>query len=272
MTVIKAFAYAVSLGIVFAAPGHAAQRPRAAAPPKPAAPAAQRGTTVRKERAVPFAVGETLTYDVSWSAYVTAGTATIRVAEKKPSYGSTAFYVVAEGRPTPLVSKLYSLYYKIDGLLDAYSLLPQRGSVYSEEGKRHRMKTTVFDHAKQRAEYQVETRTVVKKTVNISPVAQDPLGALFVLRSIPLKQGERISMPICDGGTSYKVLIEAGPTETVKTAVGAIQAQRLTLTTPAEVGARGLSVWLSADASRVPVKMSAQFPVGAFVLTLSSRK
>jgi len=124
VTVIKAFVCAVFLGIVFAAPGHAAQRPRAAAPPKPAAPAAQRGTTVRTERAVPFAVGETLTYDVSWSAYVTAGTATIRVAEKKPSYGSTAFYVVAEGRPTPLVSKLYSLYYKIDALLDAYTLLP----------------------------------------------------------------------------------------------------------------------------------------------------
>lgn len=264
---MRALACAVSLGIVCAAPGDAAQRPRTAAPAKPAAPAAP-----RQERAVPFAVGETLTYDVSWSSFVTAGTATIRVADKKPSYGSTAYYVVAEGRPTPLVSKLYSLYYKVDTLLDASTLLPQRGAVYSEEGKRHRIKTTLFNHAKQRAEYQVETRTVVKKTVTISSVAQDPLGALFVLRSIPLKQGERITMPICDGGTSFKVLIEAGPTETVKTPVGTIQAQRLTLTPPADVGARGLTVWLSTDASRVPVKMSAQLAVGAFVLTLSSRK
>src|SRR6266850_1500523 len=68
-------------------------------------------------------------------------------------------------RPPPLVAKLYSLYYKVDTLLDAYSLLPQRGSVYSEEGKRHRMKTTLFTHAKRQADYQVETRTVVKKTV-----------------------------------------------------------------------------------------------------------
>ena len=50
-------------------------------------------------------------------------------------------------RPTPLVSKLYSLYYKLDTLLDSYTLLPQRGSVYSEEGSRHRFKVSRFDHA-----------------------------------------------------------------------------------------------------------------------------
>jgi hypothetical protein len=226
----------------------------------------------KRERAVPFAVGEALTYDVSWSSYLTAGSATIRVVEKKPSYGSDAYYIVAEGRPTPLLSKLYSLFYKVDTLLDTYSLLPQRGSVYSEEGKRHRMKTTMFAHARKQADYQVETRTVVKKTVSISPVAQDPLGALFVLRSIPLKPGEKITMPICDGGVSYKVLIEAGPTETIKAAGAGVAAQRLTLTPPPETGARALQLWLSTDAAHVPVKMSAQLAVGAFVLTLSSRK
>jgi hypothetical protein len=229
-------------------------------------------TAVKRDRAVPFAVGETLTYDVSWSSYLTAGSATIRVAEKKPSYSSTAYYIVAEGRPTSLVAKIYSLYYKVDTLLDTSSLLPQRGSVYSEEGKRHRMKTTLFNQAKRQADYQVETRTVVKKTLSISPVAQDPLGALFVLRSIPLKQGEKITMPICDSGMSYKVLIEAGPTEAIKSGIGSVQAQRLTLTPPPEAGARALQVWMTTDAAHVPVKMSAQLPVGAFVLTLASRK
>jgi len=33
-----------------------------------------------------------------------------------------------------------------------------------------------------------------------------------------------------------------------------------------------LSVWFSADAARVPLKMSAQLPVGTFVLSLSSRQ
>jgi hypothetical protein len=256
--VLKGTACAVVAAILLAVPGAAASpQGRAAA---------------RREPAVPFTAGEKLTYDVSWSSFLTAGAASIHVAEKKPSYGSTAYYIVAEGRPTPLVSKLYSLYYKVDTLLDTFTLLPQRGSVYSEEGKRRRMKTTLFDHQKRRADYQVETRTIVKKSLGISAVAQDPLGALFVLRSIPLKAGEKITMPICDGGTSYKVLIEAGPTETVKTRTGDVQAQRLSITPPPDAGARALLVWFSSDAARVPVKMSAQLPVGAFVLTLSSRQ
>jgi hypothetical protein len=67
-----------------------------------------------KEPAVPFSVGETLTYDVSWSSFLVAGAATVRVVEKKPSFNSTAYYIVVEGKPVPLVAKLYNLYYKMD--------------------------------------------------------------------------------------------------------------------------------------------------------------
>jgi hypothetical protein len=52
---------------------------------------AQQRATPRADAAVPFAVGEALTYDVSWSSFVVAGTATARVAEKKPSFDSTAY-------------------------------------------------------------------------------------------------------------------------------------------------------------------------------------
>ena len=250
----------------------AAQK-RPAHPPVPAKPPASKPAPApKREQPVPFAVGETLTYDVSWSSYLTAGTATVRVAEKKPSYGSTAYYIVAEGRPTALVSRLYSVYYRVDTLLDVYTLLPQRGSVYSEEGKRHRMKTTMFYPAKRQADYTVETRTLVKEAMAVSPVAQDPLGALYVLRSIPMKPGEKITMPICDNGQNYKVLIQAGANERVRTGTGQGEAQRFTMTMPADTGARGLTLWLSTDAQHVPLKMSADLAVGAFVLTLRGAK
>src|SRR6266850_329238 len=94
-------------------------------------------TAPHTELPVPFAVGETLTYSVAWSPFLTAGTMVITVKEKKPSYDSTAYYIVAEGRPTPLLSKFRSLYYKMDTLVDSYTLLSQRGSIYSEEGGQH---------------------------------------------------------------------------------------------------------------------------------------
>ena len=103
---------------------------------------------------MPFRAGELLTYDVSYSTYVTAGTVTMHVQAKRPSYNSVAYYVVAEARPTPLMSKLYTLYYKADVLMDVYTLLPQRAGVYSEEGQRHQMKVTTFNNAARKATFE----------------------------------------------------------------------------------------------------------------------
>lgn len=231
--------------------------------PRPAAPK-------KTPQAVPFAVGETLTFDVSWSSYLTAGSATLTVKERKPSYGSQAYYLVAEGRPTPLLAKLYDLYYKADSLLDVYSLLPQRGSIYSEEGNRHRMKVTVFDQLKHRAQYEVQTRTVVKKEFAIAPFSQDALGAVYVLRAIALKQGDKFSIPICDAGLTYRVQMSVGAIETVKTGIGEIRAWRITPTLPSSDQARRLTIWISDDARRLPVRMQAQLAVGSFDLTLRS--
>src|SRR4051812_16519987 len=110
-------------------------------------------TPAAVERPVPFKVGETLEYDVGWSSYLTAGTATLAIREKKPSYGSVAYYVVAEGRATGMVGALYHAYYKADTLLDVYSLLPQRGSVYSDEGRKRRLRVTRFNQSKRTAQF-----------------------------------------------------------------------------------------------------------------------
>jgi hypothetical protein len=225
----------------------------------------------RTERAVPFRVGETLSYDVSWSAYLTAGTVVTSVREKKPSYNSTAYYVVAEGRPTPLVAKLYSLYYKLDTLLDSYTLLPQRGSVYSEEGKRHRFRTTVFDRRAQKAHFEYQADGTAKADFAVSPVAQDALSAVYVLRAVPFKSGERMTMPICDNGTNYKLQVDITGPESVRTGLGTLSALRLNLTLfddrNRRVG-RNTALWMSDDARRLPVKLQTELAVGSFNLVL----
>src|SRR4029078_12281957 len=111
--------------------------PRTPARPAPAAPA--------REAEVPLRVGEALTYDVSWSQFITAGTATTRVVEKKPSSGSTAYAVVADGRPAPLVARFYLVFYKMESLLDSFSILSLGPSQYSEERDRKHQSTTRFD-------------------------------------------------------------------------------------------------------------------------------
>lgn len=236
---------------------------RAAAAPAP-----------KKEMAVPFKPGEVLEFDVGWSSYLTAGNATVSVKEKKPSYNSVAYYVVAEGRPTPLLSKLYTLYYKADTLLDAYSLLPQRGSLYVEEGKRHRMKTTTFNQPAKTAKYEVQTATHVEKDLSLPAFTQDALSALYVLRSIPMKAGEKFNMPVTDAGDIYKVQMQVGSVEPIKTGLGTINGLKIVPVVTITKGTppRGLALWLSDDARRLPLKIEAQLAVGKFTVTLRSVK
>jgi hypothetical protein len=225
----------------------------------------------RAERPVPFKPGETLTYDVSWSSYVTAGTATVTVREKRPSYGSTAYHIVAEGRPAPLLSKLYTLYYKADTLLDAYSLLPQRGSVYSEEGRDRRTKTVSFNQGARTAVYEVQTATHVRRDLKLPPYSQDALSAVYVLRALPLKPGASITMPVSDSGRLYRVQVNVGAAEPVKTGLGTVNAWRVTPTIRDEAGkptGRAMAMWISDDARKLPVKLQAELVVGSFQLTL----
>ena len=87
-----------------------------------------------RDAAVPFKVGERLTYDVTWSTFLVAGTASSTVAERRSGDGGSATYhLVADGRPIPLLQRLYNIYYKMESMLDTVTLLPQRMSMYSEE-------------------------------------------------------------------------------------------------------------------------------------------
>ena len=249
------------------------------APRNPAVPAgkppARAAAAPRVERAVPFATGESLSYDVSWSSYLTAGTATTTVREKKPSFSSTAYYIVAEGRPTPLLAKLYSVYYKIDTLLDSFTLLPQRGSVYSEEGKRHRFKTTQFDRAAKKVLFEFRSDTTAKADFATSAVTQDALSAIYVLRAIPLKAGDRMTMPVTDNGINYKVQFDAGAPEKVRTPMGEQTALKVRLSVFDDknqpVG-KNIAIWMSEDPRHLPVKLQADLPIGSFNLLLREAK
>jgi len=240
------------------------------APPVTPAPAP------RVERAVPFRPGETLSYDISWStAFMTAGTATLSVRDKRASYGSSAYYIVGEGRPTPGLAKIYSLYYKADTLLDSYTLLPQRGSVYSDENGRKRMKILRFNQESKTAQFEMQTKTLMKKDLVVPVGAQDALSALFVLRAMTLKPGTRISMPVCISDAVFQVTATVGSRENVETGLGTRAAYRITPVVTDANGnpaGRGMALWISDDVQRLPLKLQTELAVGSFNLVLREAK
>jgi hypothetical protein len=238
---------------------------RAVTPPAPAT------APVRTQRAVPFQPREMLAFDISWSQYLTAATATLTVREKRPSFNSTAYYIVAEGQPTGLLSAIYSLYYKVDTLLDAYTLLPQRGSVFSQEGPRRRMQVTRFDQAQRKAVYEVTTATVVRRDLSLPTSAHDPLSALYVLRTLPMRPRSETTIAVVNDGEIYQVKVTITGRETLATPLGTLAAWKLAPRVfdrhgkPAE---HELTIWLSDDARRLPLRIDANLTVGRFSLVL----
>src|SRR5262245_50944769 len=233
------------------------------APARPAPPPA-------READVPFKVGETLTYDVSWSQFLVAGTATSRVVEKKPSAGSAAYAIVADGRPVPLVARFYPVYYKMDSLLDSFSILSQETSSYSEEKGRKRQSSTRFDRAERRAYYEAPTESI-KENFQIPANVQDGLATLYAVRGRAFKAGERFTIPVADDGTLYSVEFETRGPERVRVPMGDVEAWNLRLTIlddKQQPAATNSAVWISTDARRLPVKLQSDLAVGSFVLAL----
>lgn len=227
----------------------------------------------RVESAVPFKVGETLSYDVSWTSVLVAGSAVVSVKEKKPSFNSTAYYIVAEGRPIPILAKLYSLYYKMDTLIDSYGLLSQRGSLYAEEGSARRTSTTRFDRTAKRVFFEEQRDITTKLDYPVPANTQDGLSALYLLRTRTFKAGEHLTISVADSGSLFNLqLTVAGPVP-VKFGSGDINAWNLKgFITDANNQPvwDNVAIWISTDARRLPVKMQADLPVGAFVLALKS--
>ncbi len=226
----------------------------------------------RGDTRVPFKVGETLTFDVSWSSYMVAGTAVTTVRERRPSAANAAaYYIVAEGKPLPLISRLYSLYYKMDTLLDTATLLPQQMTLYSEEGRRQRLGTTKFDRAARRALFELSGDPPVKTNVTVPAQVQDGLSLLYAVRARPITAGTTLTYPIIDDGALYTVSLQASATERVRVPLGELSAWKLGVSITDAQGQRvaeNVGVWLSNDARRLPVKMQADLPVGSFMLAL----
>jgi len=206
----------------------------------------------RIERPVPFKVGETLTYDVAWSSYITAGTATASVENKQPRQQSIVYKIVAEGRPLPLIAKIYALDYRAESLVDAYTLLPQHAAVYMEEGARKKTRETDFDRKTQ-------------------PLARDGLSAIYALRTTIVGPGQNITMQVVENGVTYAVRGAVGQPESIRALLAQVPAWKVTLSATDEknqAAGRNMAVWISTDARRLPVRLQADLPVGNFNLVL----
>jgi|OpeIllAssembly_1097287.scaffolds.fasta_scaffold00963_1 hypothetical protein len=272
----QALVRATVVSLVAAAIAVAVVESRQATGPAPV-PRAAPAASSRPDRAVPFAVGESLTYDVAWSNFLVAGTATVSVRERRTSGRSAAYYLVAEGQPIPLLARLYPVYYKADALLDTRTLAAWWASTFAREGQSESTKVTRFDAGRKTATYEVHPSTAAPRNLPVAANSVDALSAIFLARAMSLAAGRSFELSVVDSGELYRIRMSVSGPEAVESRMGPVQAWRLTpvfLDAAGKPGpTRNMTLWVSADERRLPIRLQAQVPVGTFdlVLRASSR-
>lgn len=221
---------------------------------------------------VPFADGEKTTYDVSWSA-MSAGQATLSVRASRGASGIEAWSARADATPSSMLSTLYTLRYHAESTFDARTLLPRQGLVDGTEGRRRRIRRTTFDRAARKAKYSVTIGDTVSRTVDIDPQSHDVLSVLYRIRALPLAPGYRTRIPVCDNGHRYTFEIAVSERTTLKTPLGDLPAWKITPVVTGEDGKAEpgqKTLWLSADARRLLLRVESTLAVGKVTLTLAS--
>jgi uncharacterized protein DUF3108 len=224
------------------------------------------------EPLLPFKVGETLSYDISWSTFLSAGRATVTVKERRQLSAAVAAYnLVAEGRPTTLLDAVYHLYYKAESLFDTRALRPTLATLFSDEGGRRQVRTTRFVD---RTTIDFQSAADAPHEKHIVPEwSQDPLSSLYALRAFPIKSGAIFPMVVVDGTDIYKLRWQIAGPEPISSALGSTSAWRASSMLSDEhdkpLTNKRVTIWLSNDARKLPLKLQVAVPIGDFVLTLS---
>ena len=221
-----------------------------------------------------FMPGETLTYEISWSNIVTAGTAVMEVKGEKLPNGRNVLRFIASSHSVGLVDAVYPVNDRVESLFDPQIMQTLSFNLSESHGKRKRRRSLTFDHA---------GRTVVSRlnndppqTLNIPAPVQDALSSLFYLRTQDdFTIGRTHVIEVHDSGKNWSVEVHTLAREKVKTPAGEFDTIKVK-TFPKYEGVfmnKGeIFIWLTDDSRKLPVLMKSTIAIGSIMTTLTDMK
>ncbi len=227
--------------------------------------------TTSLPRNLAFQPGEKLTYDVSWSNIVTAGTAVMEVRPETTPEGRNVLRLIVSSRTVGLVAKFYTLGDLVQSVFDPQIMQSLSYSLKASHGKRKKHLELVFDHAR---------RTVVSTLNNESPETlaipdqvQDALSALYYLRTREdLAVGKTFTFEVFESGKSWPVEVRTLGREKVKTAAGKFNAIKVGASKGLFMNEGEILIWLTDDSRKVPVLIKSTISIGSLMFTLTDMK
>lgn len=219
-----------------------------------------------------FQGGEELVFTVSY-AFLDAARATMKVSpEIDNSFDHPSYKIDVYGQ-TLGVFKLFKVNDNWGTYLDTAKIIPHASYRHIEEGRYRKHEKVYFDHKKRNAHVKLFDRENVSvvdtKDYTIPPNVQDIVSGFYYLRTMDMKNyqpGDTIVITGFFDKEIYTLKLLYEKKESIKTKIGEFETFVLTPIIPKNKLFRGeqpVTVWVSNDANRIPLKIKAKLKVGA---------
>ena len=217
-----------------------------------------------------FFSGERLTYLISWSNVIDAGTAVMEVREDKLADGRKVYRLVSTARSSGLVSKFYKVNDVIESVIDFQHLYSLSYRLDQSHGKRKKKREMTFNQAE--GTVLVVDADGNKETSSTPPGILDPLSSLYYVRTRPdLIVGKSIIVDVNEDGKNWAVEVQIIAREKIKTSFGKLDTIKVK-SYPRYEGVfqhKGeIYIWLTDDERKIPVLMKSEITIGSVMATL----
>ena len=224
-----------------------------------------------------FQGGEWLKFRLSYSGWLKAGNATLEVFDDV--YNNIPVYkVVAKGWTTGPLNWVFKVEDHYESHFDKQTGLPYKFVRNTYEGGYTKNRIIDFDR-KQNKAYINDIKEQSKSSVNIKNDIQDLVSAYYFLRNNYetelLKKGDIVKLNIFFDSETFPFKLKYLGQESIKTSFGKIKCIKFR---PYVMAGRvfkeeeSLTLWVTADANKVPIKISATLDVGSLRADLVALK
>jgi hypothetical protein len=232
-------------------------------------------------RPLPFKVGETLTYEISFSKFIFSGTIgeLKLLVEKgggsKPELLETRAVMESKG----FFPKLFGMKVNnhFSALVSSEDFGLHTATRLIEEGNVRREQKTVVDREKGRVIY--TDRDLVNgkadpkiKESNSPNWVHDTISALYYLRTQKLKEGDRLTLPVTDAGQVHDIPVVVGKSEEIKVDAGKFKTVQLDTKIFGLLVRRDgeMVIWVTDDERHIPVRARIKTSAGTVTVSLKS--
>ncbi|HMG67386.1 MAG TPA: DUF3108 domain-containing protein [Chitinophagaceae bacterium] len=220
-----------------------------------------------------FQAGEEISYTVYYAVagiYIDAGTATFTNVLEKMN-GRPVYHVAGVGKTNPSYDWIYKVRDKYESFIDTASLQPLKFLRNVDEGGYKKYENITFNR---NANTAVSTEGVFK----VPDCIQDVVSAVYYARNIDFNKynvNDKIPFAMFLDNEVFHMYIRYLGKETVKTKYGkfkAIKFKPLLIKGTIFEGGEKMTVWVSDDANRVPVRIESPIVVGKVKVDMMSSK